>query len=447
MHGRRSLGIFFLFVLFSGLASASDFYSYAQGSIQACACEISEGSLFVRNTGAVESIYSVSAGGLASDFTTLYPAQFSLPSREGITVSEFVSAPCASTGTYELLVAIRSEDGIVKSLSQDVDVVGCQRYSVYSVAKESNPCPCESFAYVYRIRNTGGFSDTFDFGVDHPDAVVVPASLRLAPGGEAEFAVLFRPDCSLRPGQFFLSVSAQGSAFTGYTPFVVNFSESCPAANESAVPKETRPSEFPFWVLVVLMWWLFVILVILALLLRRRRAAPKVKDERPYYWEKKFEEPGVRQAPAERKVRLSGWDVLKLLAAVFVVLLVVFLLYRFSPAFSGRNESSSGDSNFSAFPGINWSRLSESLPRLNFSRNASPPPPAQEGSAITSYVAPEGAGSAGNQSGNQSALPAAARFVGSWLKDYWMFVVAGLVILLVVIGVLEFVRRRPKGSA
>jgi uncharacterized membrane protein len=204
MSGAKSIkgiGIFLVLLLSIITASAlqEQFQAYVTSpSVAACANSVTTTSLVVKNTGDIESAYSLSASGEALAFATYSETQFSVKPGESKTVFVYFS-PAGRMGSYSLQTSITTALGSRQVVIQSITVQNCAniQLNVKTPALRSNPCQVSQFSF--EVRNTGDYAEFYNFNVKGLEQYTTLStdSTFLAPGQSQQIDVFVNPECSV----------------------------------------------------------------------------------------------------------------------------------------------------------------------------------------------------------------------------------------------------------
>ncbi len=322
---------FFLFIVPSVFASG-DFLAYSDSKVNVCGCRPAERGIFINN-GEFENFFVIESGGSGADFVRVFPSSFSLGPGENAVVSEFINTPCDG-GNYDLDIGIRTSDAY-KLITQQISSSVCSNIDAGLFVQNNSGCRCNRFVYVFRINNTGTYTESYTFSLDKYSEFASMSSTRLTVGAnKSGLASLFlRPDCTVPSSQFVFRVNAEKSSFSQAIPLRFNVNNSC-TGNFTAAPMPYGVGNylrdslvyFPIVILLFLLIWIGFFLF------RRKENS---NESRKYKWESKFS--------LERRRKDRGFSIPKvifLVIAVVLALLIIALLFRgFLMAAPVRNET------------------------------------------------------------------------------------------------------------
>ncbi|MFC1723754.1 hypothetical protein ACFL0V_06445, partial [Nanoarchaeota archaeon] len=117
-----------LVVMISGSVGAitENFNAFtAKNTVNVCACDLTEQTLTIANTGEVTSTYMLGQLGDAAKWADIAPQAFYLEPGETKNVRNFVKVPCGVKGEFELNTSIQTVFEFEKTLAQKVNVENC----------------------------------------------------------------------------------------------------------------------------------------------------------------------------------------------------------------------------------------------------------------------------------------------------------------------------------
>lgn len=172
--------------------------SSATQNVVLCTNSITTNSIYVKNTGDVESNYILSATGDASWFTTYSEGQFSLKPGESKLIFVYY-APGNNQGTYDLETKIKTGFGVEKTVKHSIQAKNCPniQLDVKTPSLKSNPCQPSQF--IFNVKNIGDYTDTFLFGIKGLEGYTAlsAGSAILAPQQSIQVDLFVNPDCSI----------------------------------------------------------------------------------------------------------------------------------------------------------------------------------------------------------------------------------------------------------
>jgi len=156
-----------IFILTLISIKASDF-SVVQGINPGSICPGTT-SLFtdaITNTGTSEMQFTITNTGSSSGFTTTVPPGFILGPGKSRTIYTYVT-PRTTTkiGKYTLDLNIASGSD-TETISHAVDINDCSSFEIKAVNALKEVCPTEVEKFDFELKNTGEFTETFDFNVE-----------------------------------------------------------------------------------------------------------------------------------------------------------------------------------------------------------------------------------------------------------------------------------------
>jgi len=217
------LTLLFIGSAISASALQEDFNAYsAKETINACACDLVQDSLFVQNAGQITSTYFLQKGGEAADWSTHAPDAFYLEQGERKEIKNFVNVPCYARGDYELTTKVKTLFDLEKTLTQTVHVDNCANVQLVQKSFTQETCPCSPVTYEFEITNTGQHTESYRINVTPFDdsASVSDPILVLEPGqSHTVYAFLSLP-CDINGQQeFTLNALAEGTGILGELDF------------------------------------------------------------------------------------------------------------------------------------------------------------------------------------------------------------------------------------
>ena len=153
------LVLLFSMLSVSGLQENFDVYS-ATPAITACSQSVTTLSLTIKNTGSIESGYSLTANGDALEFATYSETIFSLAPSEAKTVYIYLT-PGDRKSSYDLSTTVTSVLGNEKVIEHSIDVKSCANIGVVVRNPIIKKNPCEIAQFGFDISNTGEFPETY----------------------------------------------------------------------------------------------------------------------------------------------------------------------------------------------------------------------------------------------------------------------------------------------
>lgn len=187
-----------LVLLTSVFAIQEDFQASTTPSLAICTHGTTTNTITIRNTGDIESSYSLQGQGSALNFATYSENSFTLKSGETKAVQVFLS-PNSNQGNYNLQTTIKSALGNQKVVNQVFSISNCAniQLSVKTPIVKSNPCEPSQFSFV--VSNARDFAEMYDFAVQGLEQYVILSanSLLLAPGESKQVDVFVNPACDI----------------------------------------------------------------------------------------------------------------------------------------------------------------------------------------------------------------------------------------------------------
>ncbi len=225
---KKFIGLLSVFlILFSVLpafALQEQFDVVSAKSIAACSNGVTTDSITIRNTGDIESGFTISDSGSASEFTTFSETSVSVKPGESKTVFAYMS-PSGRKGNYDLSAIITSALGEKKSVSQSIEVQNCANMQVSIKTPTVTVNPCQVSQFSFDIANTGDYAETYDFKVKGLEGytTVSTNSIFLAPQERKQIDVFVNPSCNIYgQKELTLQTTARTSQYVAQAHVVLN---------------------------------------------------------------------------------------------------------------------------------------------------------------------------------------------------------------------------------
>ncbi len=174
------------------------------------------------------STYTISSEGSAASFVSYAPDIFSIVSGEPQDVSAFITVPCNKKGAYTLKTVIRTSGGLEKEISQKINVKQCDNILAAALVNDVKACPWDAAQFQFEITNTQSFLETYSFNVDkfRQYATFSENMIMLQPGETRKIILYMRPAAfSTEINKLFgeheanLIVTAEGNGISKKVPF------------------------------------------------------------------------------------------------------------------------------------------------------------------------------------------------------------------------------------
>ncbi len=228
-HTNHIVTLLVLIVMISSVvgAVAEDFAAFgSKKTINVCACDMTEQTLTVQNTGQVTSTYMLEQSGKAGAWSSIAPQSFYLEPGQSQQIENFIKVPCSARGEYVLNTSVRTIFDLEKDLIQTVQVNNCPNVQIVSkFSGVHNECPCTPVQYDFEVINTGKHIETYQISVEpYSDAITLSTDFAiLEPGQKEKISVFINLNCGEYGfKRFTLNALAQGTDILGQVDFDLN---------------------------------------------------------------------------------------------------------------------------------------------------------------------------------------------------------------------------------
>jgi PGF-pre-PGF domain-containing protein len=202
--------IIFLLIasLFLVSVSAQDFAAFGDTTINAVPCGNTVRNVTIQNTRDVQSTYSLSVGGDASDYVTFSTLSFILEPQQSAIINTFYNIPCdVRPGTYSTDLFF-SDGEIEKQLTQDVVIAVPDNLNLTLSQTSAVIAPCETAAYTLSVHNPLNFTEIYNIQADgHPNVHLSEKTVVLQGNERKDIIFSVTPDDCTQSGTFPLTVS------------------------------------------------------------------------------------------------------------------------------------------------------------------------------------------------------------------------------------------------
>ncbi len=201
MTGVKKLGIFSIFLLLFSIASVyalqENFDVSTTQNIAACSYSVTTNSIVIRNTGDIESAYSLSSSG-NTDFATYSENSFTLKAGESKTIFVYLS-PGSKTGNYDLQTTVKTNFGLTKTVDSSITAEKCQNIQLIPKTSSIKVNPCQVSQFSFDVRNTGSYAELYDFNVKGLEGFTTLSAneLLIQPGETKQVDVFVNPECGI----------------------------------------------------------------------------------------------------------------------------------------------------------------------------------------------------------------------------------------------------------
>jgi PGF-pre-PGF domain-containing protein len=202
--------IIFLLIasLFLVSVSAQDFAAFGDTTINAVPCGNTVRNVTIQNTRDVQSTYSLSVGGDASDYVTFSALSFTLEPQQSAIINTFYNIPCdVRPGTYSTDLFF-SDGEVEKQLTQDVVIAVPDNLNLTLSQTSAVIAPCETAAYTLSLHNPLNFTEIYNLQASgHPNVHLSEKTVVLQGNERKDVIVSVTPDDCTQSGTFPLTVS------------------------------------------------------------------------------------------------------------------------------------------------------------------------------------------------------------------------------------------------
>src|SRR5574341_1005669 len=170
---QRTITFFLLIALLLSSVSAQDFLAFGDTTVNAVPCGNAVRNVSIQNTRDVESTYSLSVGGDASDYVTFSALSFALQPNQTAVINTFYNIPCTvRPGTYSTDIFF-SDGEVEKQLTQELIIAVPDNLNVTISQASAVIAPCETAGYTIDLHNPLNFTEIYNIQASgHPNVHV-----------------------------------------------------------------------------------------------------------------------------------------------------------------------------------------------------------------------------------------------------------------------------------
>lgn len=202
--------IIFLLIasLFLVSVSAQDFNAFGDLTVNAVPCGSAVRNVTIQNTKDVQSTYTLSVGGDASDYVTFSAISFTLQPQQSIVINTFYNIPCnIKPGTYSTDLFFSDEE-VEKQLTQDLIIAVPDNLNLTLSQTSAVIAPCETAGYTLSLHNPLNFTEIYNLQASgHPNVHVSEKTAVLQGNERKDIMVSVTPEDCTQSGTFPLTVS------------------------------------------------------------------------------------------------------------------------------------------------------------------------------------------------------------------------------------------------
>lgn len=217
-------------------AAVSGFSATSSSETSQCSYETSSEPVYIQNQGTIPDTYTLALkpdsdknNEYNKEWLQLSETSFRLASGEEKEV--FVYGRLTREGTYSYSIQIESLYASTKELKKTITVSSCPNIAVEAYNTQQETCPCSTGVYIFELKNTGGFTETYNFqllGVDDDYYVFSESEVTLATGDEKEIYVYVRMPCFIYGTfNFIFLAEAEKSGYTAELPLSLEVLQAC----------------------------------------------------------------------------------------------------------------------------------------------------------------------------------------------------------------------------
>ena len=208
-------------------AEIEDFSAVSQNkALTACSCSVLEDSINIKNTGRETSIYSLTGEGETKDWITFYPDSLILEPGQEAFVNSYIKPPCNIKGNFDVKILITTGNGLRKQLLQEVSVNKCLNFDLELKSFNNTGCPCSFLFYEFEVKNTGSFYDVYNLGMEEPFAkwaTLTANKIGLPPGETSSFLLYMNTPCTSSGNYIInLDISSESNQIKASYPLKIN---------------------------------------------------------------------------------------------------------------------------------------------------------------------------------------------------------------------------------
>ena len=130
MNSKPLAYLVFFVAMLSSVLAFEDFTATSQFSYSLCPCSGEGYPVFISNTGASLSTYSLSINQEVQSWTTITPQSFSLNPGKTARVVVYINSPCSQNNSLPFTLRISTAQGLTKALSQLISFRSCYGFSI-----------------------------------------------------------------------------------------------------------------------------------------------------------------------------------------------------------------------------------------------------------------------------------------------------------------------------
>lgn len=201
--------IFLLIVsLFLVSVSAQDFNAFGDLTVNAVPCGSAVRNVTIQNTRDVQSTFTLSVGGDASDYVTFSAISFALEPMQSAVINTFYNIPCnVRPGNYATDLFF-SDGEVEKQLTQDLIIAVPDNLNLTLSQTSAVIAPCETAGYTLSLHNPLNFTEIYNLQASgHPNVHVSEKTAVLQGDERKDVMVSVTPDDCTQSGTFQLTVS------------------------------------------------------------------------------------------------------------------------------------------------------------------------------------------------------------------------------------------------
>lgn len=227
---RKSILIALFFVLLSGIAFAQDYQDFnffgSTQKIDACMCGEYKTTFLIENTGKSSMTFEISQSGTGAELSELEFTKVRLNSGAKTEVTSTINALCGEKGDRTIKTRVRSEQGLVKEISQVVSTKNCVNIKILNPEFQKTSCQCKPTIFEFNLSNPGVFTETYSISVndEFKDYSLLNANtVTIKPGKGGIVYLQVTPPCeAIGPQNLSLIVKAKTSKFVAKKPFFLD---------------------------------------------------------------------------------------------------------------------------------------------------------------------------------------------------------------------------------
>ncbi len=196
----------------------------ANANLLGCTCTLIKDYFTITNTGNKLTTITLIAQGDNADWSTYTPQVIRLIPGQSVTSSHFINPTCGVSGQYSIDTKFVSDEGITKTLSQNIDVSNCLNIELYTLTKNQSACSCSSQKYDFVLKNIGPYVETYDISISpFENSSLYPQTIILKPSQSTLFSVTLNPPCT-KVGNlnYIILAKARTSGYLAKAPIIFN---------------------------------------------------------------------------------------------------------------------------------------------------------------------------------------------------------------------------------